>query len=66
MEGLLTCPAFHSCAISLFSEGFFCWGITVKSVVLLLFLWGSLAKSHGLGSSSVRQRLGSIRVRIFQ
>jgi hypothetical protein len=29
---------FHSCAISLFYGGFFCWGITVKTVVLLVFL----------------------------
>jgi hypothetical protein len=43
VEGLLTCPVFIPVLYHCLVEGFSAGGIAVKSVVLLLFLWGSLS-----------------------
>jgi hypothetical protein len=49
-EGLLTYPVFIPVLYHCSVEGFSAGGITIKSVVLLLPLWGSLSMaelSHG-------------------
>jgi hypothetical protein len=42
VEGVLTCPVLIPVLYNCSVEGFSAGGITVKLVVLLLFLWGSL------------------------